>query len=227
MTPGEGLVTMKGATLFISSKNYSSWSLRGFLLARLSGLQFEEQVVSPDDPTRRAELLLQTSSIRIPYLVHGSVIIWDVLALAEYLNETFPKAHMLPEEPKARAHCRSISGEMHSGFAALRGSLPMNLKLFRPDFTLWSAVRADISRITDIWKECLEASHGPWLYGKRPTIADAMYAPVATRFRTYDVKVDRVSEAYCEHVLAWPDLREWWAAAQREPEQIEELDIEF
>jgi len=116
---------------------------------------------------------------------------------------------------------------MHSGFAALRGSLPMNLKLFRPNFTLWSAVRADISRITDIWKECLDTWHGPWLYGARPTIADAMYAPVATRFRTYDVKVDRISEAYCEHVLAWADLREWWAAAQREPEQIEELDIEF
>jgi glutathione S-transferase len=227
MTPGEGLVTMKGATLFISSKNYSSWSLRGFLLVRLSGLPFDENVVSADDPTRRAELLLQSSSIRIPYLVHGEVVVWDTLALAEYLNETFPQARMLPEEPRARAHCRSVSGEMHSGFAALRGSLPMNLKLFRPDFTLWSAVRADISRITEIWRECLDTWHGPWLYGARPTIADAMYAPVAARFRTYDVKVDRVSESYCEHVLAWPDMREWWAAAQREPEIIEELDIEF
>jgi glutathione S-transferase len=227
MPPGEGFVTMKPATLYISSKNYSSWSLRGFLLARLSGLQFEESVVSPDDPTRRAELLLQTSSIRIPYLVHGDVVVWDTLALAEYLNETFPRARMLPEDPRARAHCRSIAGEMHSGFAALRGSLPMNLKLFRPDFTLWSAVRADISRISDIWHECLEGWRGPWLYGARPTIADAMYAPVATRFRTYDVKLDAACEGYCEHVLAWPDLREWWAAAQREPEQIEELDIEF
>ncbi len=227
MTPAEGNVTMKGATLFISSKNYSSWSLRGFLLTRLSGLAFEEKVVSPDDPSNRAELLLQSSSIRIPYLVHGDVVVWDTMALAEYLNETCPKAHMLPEDPVARAHCRSVSGEMHSGFAALRGSMPMNLRLFRPDFTLWSAVRADISRITDVWKECLEASKGPWLYGARPTIADAMYAPVATRFRTYDVKLDRVSETYCKHILEWPDLREWWASAQREPEQIEELDIEF
>src|ERR1019366_9946526 len=101
MAPEERVVTMKGATLFISSKNYSSWSLRGFLLARLSGLQFEEQIVSPDDPTRRAELLLQTSSIRIPYLLHGDVVVWDTLALAEYLNETFPKARMPPEDPKA------------------------------------------------------------------------------------------------------------------------------
>src|SRR5882762_4313117 len=100
MTPVEGLVTMKGATLFISSKNYSSWSLRGFLLIRLSGLEFEEQVVSPDDPTRRAELLLQSSSIRIPYLVHGDVVVWDTMAIAEYLNEMFPKARMLPDDPK-------------------------------------------------------------------------------------------------------------------------------
>ena len=227
MTPWEGIVTMKGATLYISSKNYSSWSLRGFLLARLAGLAFEIEVVSPDDPANRAELLLQSSSIRIPYLVHNGVMIWDTLAIAEYLNEAFPDARMLPADPKARAHCRSIAGEMHSGFAALRGSLPMNLKLFRPDFTLWSAVRADISRITEIWRECLENSGGPWLFGARPTIADAMYAPVATRFRTYDVRVDRVGEVYCEHLLTWPDLREWWAAAQREPEQIEELDIEF
>lgn len=218
---------MKGATLYISSKNYSSWSLRGFLLARLSGLVFEERVVSPDDPSNRAELLLQSSSIRIPYLVHGDVVVWDTLAIAEYLNEIFPGAGMLPDDPKARAHCRSISGEMHSGFAALRGSLPMNLKLFRPGFTLWSAVRADIARITEICHECIQNSGGPWLYGARPTIADAMYAPAATRFRTYDVKLDRICEAYCAHVLAWPDLREWWAAAQREPEQIEELDIEF
>ena len=218
---------MKGATLFISSKNYSSWSLRGFLLARLSGLAFEEKVVSPDDPANRAELLLQSSSIRIPYLSHGDVVVWDTLAIAEYLNELFPQARMLPDDPKARAHCRSIAGEMHSGFAALRGSLPMNLKLFRPDFTLWSAVRADISRITEIWRDCQETWQGPWLYGARPTIADAMYAPVATRFRTYGVTLDPVSEAYCTHVLAWADMREWWAAAQREPEQIEELDIEF
>src|SRR3981081_2973154 len=161
MTPGEGLVTMKGATLFISSKNYSSGVCCGCRRPRLSGLGFEEKVVSPDDPSNRAELLLQSSSIRIPYLVHDDVVVWDTMALVEYLNETFPNAHMLPEEPRARAHCRSVSGEMHSGFAALRGSLPMNLRLFRPDFTLWSAVRADILRITEIWRECLDTWRGP------------------------------------------------------------------
>jgi glutathione S-transferase len=218
---------MSGATLLISSKNYSSWSLRGFLLARLSGLTFAEQVVSPDDPANRAELLLQSSSIRIPALVHEGVTLWDVLAIAEYLNEVFPTAGMLPTDRFARAFCRSISGEMHSGFHALRGALPMNLRLYRPGFAVWSAVQADIDRITEIWRECLTTWKGPWLFGRNPTIADAMYAPVVTRFRTYDVALDPVCERYSRTVMAWSHMQEWWAAAQHEPEQIEELDVEF
>ena len=218
---------MAGATLLISSKNYSSWSLRGFLLARMSGLVFEEKVVAPDDPATRAELLLQSSSIRIPALVHDGVMLWDVIAIAEYLNEMFPKAGMLPHDRLARARCRSVSGEMHSGFVALRGALPMNLRLFRPGFMVWSAVQADIDRIIEIWRECLETWKGPWLFGHHPTIADAMYAPVVTRFRTYDVKLDPACEAYCRKIMAWNDMQEWFSAAQREPEQIDELDIEF
>lgn len=218
---------MAGATLLISSKNYSSWSLRGYLLARMSGLTFEEKVVDPEDPVNRAELLMQASSIRAPKLLHDDIALWDTLAIAEYLNEEFPQAGMWPADRAARARCRSISGEMHSGFSALRAALPMNLRLFRPGFAIWSAVQADIDRITEIWVECLKQSKGPWLFGQAPTVADAMYAPVATRFRTYDVKVDPISELWCAHVLAWPAMREWWAAAQKEPEQIEELDIEF
>ena len=218
---------MDRATLLISSKNYSSWSLRGYLLTRLSGLAFDEKVVDPDDPANRAELLMQASSIRVPCLLHDDVVVWDTLAIAEYLNEVFPQAGMWPADRIVRAHCRSICGEMHSGFAALRGALPMNLRLFRPEFRVWSAVQADIDRITEIWRDCLAQSKGPWLFGAAPTIADAMYAPVATRFRTYDVRLDRIAERYCVHVLAWPAMREWWAAAQQEPEHIEELDIEF
>ena len=120
---------MAGATLLISSKNYSSWSLRGYLLARLAGLAFEEKIVDPDDPANRKELLMQSSSIRVPALMHDDVVIWDTLAIAEYLNEMFPKAGMLPADRAARARCRSISGEMHSGFSALREALPMNLRL--------------------------------------------------------------------------------------------------
>ena len=226
MTATAGIVTMK-ASLFISSKNYSSWSLRGFLLARMAGLDFETEAVSADDPTSRAELLMQTSSIRIPYLVHDGVTIWDTLAIAEYLNELHPAAGMLPTDRIARARCRSISGEMHSGFSALRESLPMNLRMFRPNFTLWSAVRADIDRVVEIWRECLGTWKGPWLFGEQRTIADAMFAPVVTRFRTYDVKMDPICERFCQNILAWPDMREWYSSAQREPEQIEELDIEF
>ena len=218
---------MAGATLLISSKNYSSWSLRGYLLARLSGLVFEEKVVDPDDPANRRELLGQSSSIRVPALMHDDVVIWDTIAIAEYLNEMFPKAAMLPDERVARAWCRSISGEMHSGFVALREALPMNLRLFRPGFAVWSAVQADIDRITEIWRECLAMSKGPWLFGAHPTIADAMYAPVVTRFRSYDVEMHGACERYCRQIMGWPDMREWFAAAQKEPEQIDELDIEF
>jgi glutathione S-transferase len=139
----------------------------------------------------------------------------------------FSKAGMLPSERAARARCRSISGEMHSGFSALREALPMNLKLFRPGFAVWSAVQADIDRITEIWRECLTTWKGPWLFGVEPTIADAMYAPVVTRFRSYDVKMTGACERYCHQIMAWPEMKEWFAAAQKEPDQIDELDIEF
>src|ERR1700748_2748113 len=113
MPARSGVVTMAGATLLISSKNYSSWSLRGYLLVRLAGLRFEEQIVDPEDPINRKELLMQSSSIRLPLLMHEDVVLWDTLAIAEYLNEMFPNAAMLPEERGARARCRSIAGEMH------------------------------------------------------------------------------------------------------------------
>ncbi len=218
---------MAQATLLISSRNYSSWSLRGFLLTRLSGLPFTPQAVSPDDPGIRAELLMRSSSIRVPCLLHDGVSVWDTLAIAEYLNELRPDAGMLPTDRAARARCRSISGEMHSGFSALRSSLPMNLRGHRPKHRIWSSARADIDTIADIWRACLSTWHGPWLFGEAPTIADAMYAPVVTRFRTYDVTVDRVCKAYCEQIMAWPDMQEWIEDAKVEPEQIDELEVDM
>jgi glutathione S-transferase len=216
------------AILRITSKNYSSWSLRGFLLARLSGVDFVEEQVSPDDPGAKAELLLQSSTIRMPCLVHDGIEVWDTLAIAEYLNERFPEAGMYPEDRAARARCRSISGEMHSGFEALRSSLPMNIRAHRPNFALWSGPRADIAFILRIWSECIAGWGGPWLFGDRPTVADAMYAPVVTRFRTYDVSVDDPAlAAYCEGVMAWAPMAEWVAAARKEPEtMIEELEVD-
>jgi glutathione S-transferase len=215
------------ATLLISSKNYSSWSLRGFLLARLARIEFEEKVVASDDLNTRAELLLRASSIRVPCLVHDGVTVWDTLAIAEYLNEVSPKAGLYPGDRMARAHCRSISGEMHAGFSALRSSMPMNLRTEGRRIAIWSAAQADIDRITEIWRGCLDTWKGPWLFGRTPTVADAMYAPVVTRFRSYAVEVDPVSAAYCAHICGWPDLVEWVAAARLEPEQIEELEVEF
>ncbi len=219
--------TPQTATLVISSRNYSSWSLRGWLLMRLSGLPFIAQPVAADDAAARAELLLRSSSIRVPRLIHAGVEVWDTLAIAEYLNESCPEAQMLPEDRAARARCRSISGEMHSGFEALRSALPMNLRSHRKGFVVWSAARADIDWITAIWRDCLAEWGGPWLFGARRSIADAMYAPVVTRLLTYDVAVDPVSAGYCARTMALADMEEWVAAAQQEVEEVSELEVEF
>ena len=180
---------MAKTTLTISSKNYSSWSLRGWLLAKFSGLEFEEVVTAPDDASARAEILLLSSSILVPCLRHEGATVWDTLAIAEYLNEVMPDAGLLPADRVQRAHCRSICGEIHSGFTTLRASLPVNLKGHFPGFKIWSRAQADIDRVCTIWRECLAKSGGPFLFGER-TMADAMYAPVVTRFMTYDVKLD-------------------------------------
>jgi glutathione S-transferase len=217
---------MTETILTISSKNYSSWSLRGWLLCRMAGLEFVEQIVPVDDPANRAELLLLSPSILVPCLTHEGVRIWDILAIAEYLNEVRPKAGLLPAKRAARARCRSICGEMHSGFANLRSALPMNLKARHPGFKIWSGAQADIDRITAIWRECLAEHRGPYLFGTL-TMADAMYAPVATRFLTYDVKLDHDCAAYCERIMALPDMVAWCAAAALEPDELEELDMEF
>ncbi len=218
---------MTEASLLISSKNYSSWSLRGFLLAKLSGISFKEERVSPDDPRAKEELLMRTSSILVPCLIHGEVSVWDTIAIAEYLNENFPEAGMLPRDVQARARCRSISGEMHSGFAALRSSLPMNLRFRKPGFTVWSSAQADIDRITSIWQDCLTTWKGPFLFGRMPTIADCMYAPVVTRFQSYDVNVGPVCQQYCNTILSWSPMKEWIADAKDEPQEIIELDLDF
>jgi glutathione S-transferase len=220
-------IRMANATLTISSKNYSSWSLRGWLLARFSGLPFEEVVMPLDDPAARAELLLLSPSILVPCLVHNGIKVWDTLAIAEYLNEVCPDAKVLPADRRERAHCRAICGEMHSGFASMRGALPMNIKAHFTGFKVWSRAQADIERIVAIWRECLKAYGGPFLFGKQPGMADAMYAPVVTRFLSYDVALDSVCAAYCKRVMSLPDMQEWVAAAKKEPDEIDELDAEF
>ena len=178
---------MSKATLTIASKNYGSWSLRGWLLCKMAGLDFDEQHVGSDDPSTRAELLLLSPSFLVPCLINDGLKVWDTLAIVEYLHEIKPEAGLLPADQRSARHCRAICGEMHSGFANLRSALPMNLKAHFPGFKSWAGARGDIERIATIWRECLDKYGGPFLFGKKPCAADAMYAPVCTRFITYDV----------------------------------------
>ena len=218
---------MAPAKLTINSKNYGSWSLRGWLLCKMSGLEFEEEMLSSDDPTIRAELLLLSPSFLVPRLIHDDIKVWDTLAIAEYLNEIMPDAGVLPQARAARAHCRAICGEMHSGFSNMRSALPMNIKGHYPGFKVWAGAAADIERVIAIWRECLAASKGPFLFGEAPCMADAMYAPVCTRFLTYDVKLDSECAAYCRAIMNLPYMQDWVAAANAEHEEVLELDVEF
>src|ERR1700761_650666 len=166
------------ASLTLSSKNYSSWSLRGWLLAKFSGLDFVETMMSPDDADARRELLLLAPSIRVPCLTHDGARVWNTMAIAQYLDEACPDAGLFPADRLARAHCRSVCGEMNSGFANLRSSLPMNLKARLPGHKIWAGAQPDIDRIAEIWTECIAAYGGPFLFGGRRGAADAMFAPV-------------------------------------------------
>jgi glutathione S-transferase len=218
---------MAQATLTISSRNYGSWSLRGWLLCKFAGIDFETVMLDNDDPSMRAELLLLSPSFLVPMLTHDGIKVWDTLAIGGYLNELNPDAGLLPRERVARAHCRAVSGEMHSGFSNMRSALPMNLKAHYPGFKVWAGAQADIDRIVTIWNECLSSHGGPFLFGEVPSMADAMYAPVCTRFVTYDVKLDNANAAYCKTIMAMPLMQEWIEAAKEEPDEVEELDVEF
>jgi glutathione S-transferase len=218
---------MSQAVLTISSRNYSSWSLRGWLLCKMAGLDFAEQVVPIDDPTVRAELLMLSPSFLVPRLDHDGVQVWDVLAIADYLAELFPTAGLFPKDRKARAHCRSVSGEMHQGFFNLRSALPMNLNARHEGFHVWHGARHDIERVFALWRDCLSLYGGPYLFGAKPSVADAMFAPVCTRFHTYDVTMDEACAAYVATIRGWAPLVEWTAAAKAEPDHFKELDAEF
>jgi glutathione S-transferase len=225
--PAPARKTAAAATLTLSSRNYSSWSLRGWLLAKFAGLPFTETLVSLDDADARRELLLLAPSIRVPCLSHEGARVWNTLAIAQYLHEVCPDAGLFPADRLARAHCRSVCGEMNSGFANLRSSLPMNLKARLPGHKIWAGAQPDIDRIAEIWTECLATYGGPYLFGARRGAADAMYAPVVTRFHTYDVKMNRACIEYSRTIFAMPEMAEWIAAARLEPEDIEELDMDF
>ena len=210
--------------LYIGYRHTSSWSLRGWLPMRKVGVPFEETLIRYRLPDHKARLTEISPTSKVPLLIDrrggGEVKVWDSLAIGEYLAEAFPGAGLWPDDPVARAFARSVSAEMHSGFRPLREHLPMALLEHMPKPNTAEA-DADIARVAEIWRICRqrwgEAGNGPYLFG-RFTIADAMYAPIVSRFDTYGVEPDPVSQAYMTTMLADADVRAWFEQARKDPE---------
>jgi glutathione S-transferase len=209
---------MSELTLIIASKNYSSWSLRPYLALAQTGQPFHEVVIGLDEPGTAAKIAQYSPSGRLPALRHGALSIWDSLAICEYLAESFPQARLWPEDKAVRAVARSVTAEMHSGFSALRQNMPMDIRGRKPGKGRAPGVAEDIVRIQALWNDCRSrfGQGGPFLFGHF-TIADAFFAPVVTRFVTYEVELDAVGQAYRDTVLALPALKTWTEAARSEP----------
>ena len=210
---------MSGApVLVVGNRNYSSWSLRPWLLLRQHGVAFDEVKLALDTPDFARDIARWSPSGRVPVLHHAGATIWDSLAICEYVSETFLDGAGWPRDASARAVARSVSAEMHAGFGALREALPFNCRRRAPAFRLDDGTRRDIARITAIWRECRArcGDGGPFLFGTF-SIADAMYAPVASRFVTYDVTVDDISQRWIDAVLALEAMQEWQGDAAAEP----------
>jgi glutathione S-transferase len=211
-------------TLVIGNRNYSSWSLRPWLAMKQAGLEFREVRVLLDRPDTRAEILRYSPSGRVPCLLDGAVTVWDSLAICEYVNEQHAKGGLWPADPAARARARSVAAEMHSGFSALRTHMPMDIRGRHAEIGVVAArrpdVAADIARIVELWEECLAAGRGPFLFGAF-SIADAFFAPVVTRFRTYGVALPERAAAYSAAIVGLPAMQQWTAAAESETETID------
>jgi glutathione S-transferase len=213
--------------LAIGNKNYSSWSMRPWLALRASNIAFEEIFIPlyTDNPADKDRILSFTRSGKVPCLIDGDVTVWDSLSIIEYVAERFPAAKLWPDDRAARAHARSISAEMHSGFLPLRNECGMNLHRPIGPVQLSADARANIARIDQIWSECRarNGGSGPFLFGAFGA-ADAMFAPVVHRFRTYAVDVSPVAKAYMETMLALPAFAEWTRAGLAETLVIEKFE---
>lgn len=217
---------MPSLTLAIGNKNYSSWSLRPWLLLRQAGISFKEILIPIYGP-RSAELLARWSpSGKVPALHDGELVVWDSLAICEYLAERYPEKSFWPDEVAARAVARAVSAEMHSGFTDLRSAMPMNCRGRFPGKGLTEGSRRDIARVVSVWNDCRQrfGEQGDFLFGPF-TIADAMFAPVVLRFVTYGVALDGRARAYADSMLALPAMQEWMSAAIDESEVIEAFEI--
>jgi len=205
--------------LIIGDKLYSSWSLRGALALELAGVPYEETLIKLNQPDTRTRILAFSSTGKVPLLKTEHGVIADSLAIAEYLNERHPEAQLWPADVAARAHARSACAQMHSGFSALRGAMPFDLARDQALEDMPLEVQVDIDRIVALWSECrlVAKDSGPFLFGK-PTLADAFFAPVAVRLRTYRVEVPAEAATYIETIYQWPAFQAWRQAGLAERE---------
>jgi glutathione S-transferase len=213
--------------LVIGNKNYSSWSMRPWLAMRASNIDFEEVFIPlyTDDPADKARILSFSRAGKVPALIDGNVTIWDSLAIIEYLAERFPESRLWPDDRASRAHARSVCAEMHSGFLPLRNECGMNLHRPIRAVALSADARANVARVEEIWTECREryGRLGPFLFGAFGA-ADAMFAPVVHRFRTYAVEVAPAARAYMDTMMALPAFDEWTKAGLAETLIIERIE---
>lgn len=213
---------MPDITIVLANKNYSSWSLRGWLLLQLTGAEHDEEVIPLGQPDTKENIAPHSPSGKLPVLIDNGVRVWDSFAIAEHLNERFPEAGLWPAEPLARAVARSIAAEMHSSFTAMRSELPMNMKgagRYR-DVRISDDAKSDVERVTGIWRACRRdfGRAGDFLFGA-PSAADAFFAPVVSRFVTYAIPLDKISARYRDAVMAWEPMVRWAEAALAEPWQ--------
>jgi glutathione S-transferase len=212
--------------LIIGNKNYSSWSLRPWVLLKYFGIPFEEVLIPLYEGDYKARILKYSPQGKVPVLIHGAVAVWESLAIAHYVADLFPEKNMWPREPSARGLAYAISQEMHAGFVQLRAHMPMNLRGSYPGEGRTPDVEKDMARVTEIWTACRKQfkDDGPFLFGPF-TVADAMFAPVVTRFRTYGVSLNGAALDYMKTMSALPAFKEWEEAGIKEPWVIKASEI--
>ena len=215
---------MTGLTLYVGNKNYSSWSMRPWMAMTAAGIDFEEVVIPFDFAAGNPDIRAVSPTGRVPLLRHGDLLVWESLAIIEYVAELFPDTGLWPADRQARARARSYSMEMLSGFRSLRGACPMNVRREKRALEVDADVRADIARIERIWKEALAQSGGPFLFGAFGAV-DAMYAPVVNRFDVYDLVADPEVLGYMQRMKAHPAYRKWEEAARAEPWVVPEDEV--
>lgn len=203
-------------TLYVGSKRLSSWSLRPYLALAHAGADFKTEVILLDQAETKAKILAASPAGKVPVLHDRDLVIYDSLAICEYVAELYPTAGLWPDERSVRARARSVAAEMHAGFQALRQNMPMELVEDRSGQGRTPESLADIARICDVWETSLAANGGPFLFGPF-SIADAMYAPVVTRFKTYGVDLSVANQQYADSILALPAMKSWYADAALEP----------